>query len=118
MTGLGRFRDEIAALIDDRLYPMDWIEARIAEGSIMLMENDAAIIGVERRHYPGGAVELHGLFAAGELPGVLNLIDEACEAARAAGCTMATIASRPGWARILESRGFKMTQQTITKDLH
>jgi hypothetical protein len=96
---------------------MVWVEQRIADGSITLLENEAGMIGVERRHYPGGLVELHGLFAVGDLDAILELIDLACEAGRLAGCDVAAISSRPEWARVLRTRGFRVEQQVIVKDL-
>lgn len=111
------YRDDIIGMLDERFYPYWWVEQQISAGAIGLMENDTAIIGVERKEYPGGAVELHGLFAAGELNGILELIDAACEAGRISGCTVATISSRPGWAKILKSRGFEMRQQMIMREL-
>ena len=111
------YRNDIVAMLDERFYPYWWVEQQINAGAIGLMENDRAIIGVECREYPGGAVELHGMFAAGDISGILELIDEACEAARLSGCTIATISSRPGWAKVLKSRGFEMRQQVITKEL-
>lgn len=111
------YRDEIIGILDERFHPYWWVEQQIAAGAIKTMENDTAIIGVEVKTYPGGAVELHGMFAAGELSGILELIDQVCEAARLSGCTIATISSRSGWAKILKSRGFEMRQQVISKEL-
>lgn len=81
------------------------------------MENDTAIIGVERKEYPGGAVELHGMFAAGDLEGIDELIEKACQAGWAAGCSIATISSRPAWAKRMKSKGFAVQQVTISKEL-
>ena len=117
MNAFERHREEIASILDERFYPLSYIADRVADGSIALMSNDSAVIGVERRHYPGGAVELHGLFAAGDMAGILELIDLAVSGARDAGCSVATIASKPGWARVLKSRGFEPKQLTIMKDL-
>ncbi len=116
-AALVRFRDEIAALLDARKWPMDWVDAQIEAGRIAVHENDTALIGVEVREYPGGLRELHGMFAAGEMAGILQLIDESVAAARLNGLDAATIASRPGWARALKGRGFNVDQVTITKDL-
>lgn len=112
-----RFRAEIEAMLDPRRWPIEWLEARIADGSIALMENDTAIIGIERRHYPGGLVELHGMFAAGDMAGIMELIDLAIAAARQAGCDCAAISSRPGWAKVLKTRGFHASQTMIVKEL-
>jgi hypothetical protein len=75
------------------------------------------VIGVERRVYPGGLVELHCMFAAGALDGILELADIACAAGRDAGCDTAAVSSRPGWAKVLKGRGFRMEQQIVVKDL-
>lgn len=117
MNSFNGFREQIHEAIDHRLYTMEWLESEVASGRIALLENDKAIIGVERRIYPTGVQELHGLFAAGALEGILELIDLACAAGREAGCTMATISSRPGWARVLKERGFALRQQEISKEL-
>lgn len=112
-----RFRAEIEAMLDPQRWPIEWLEARIADGSITLIENETALIGVERRHYPGGLVELHGVFAAGDMAGIMELIDLAVAGAKQAGCDCAAISSRPGWAKVLKSRGFLPTQTTIVKEL-
>jgi hypothetical protein len=104
-------------MLDPRKWPIEWVEAQIAEGRIALLENDTAIIGVERREYPGGLVELHGMFAAGDMAGVLELIDEAVEAGRIAGCDVASIDSKPAWQRILKDKGFRPVKTLIEKDL-
>lgn len=111
------YRAEIASILDERKHPLWWVESEISNGNITLRENETAIIGVQAIRHPGGLVEVHGMFAAGEREGILNLIDEVCDQAREAGCDVATISSRPAWARILKSRGFEMSQQTISKEL-
>lgn len=97
---------------------MAWLEREIAAGRIALLENETAIIGVERRVYPGGYTELHGMFAAGDMAGVLLLIDEAVEAARQQGLDGAAISSKPAWGRILKGRGFEPGQLLIVKELN
>lgn len=114
---LDRFRDELAALLDPRLYPLAWVEEQIATGAIGLMANDTALIGVQIRRYPGGAKEIHAMFACGDLPGVLELADAACELGKRRGCERASVASREGWARALRSRGFVPHQLEIVKEL-
>jgi hypothetical protein len=112
-----RHRAEIIGILDERKWPYHWLERMIAEGHIALMSNDTAIIGVERKVYPGGLEELHGVFAAGDMDGILELIDAAVAAATLQGMDEATISSRPGWQRALKSRGFELNQVTITKSL-
>ena len=113
-----RHRAEIIGILDERKWPHWWLENEISEGRIAMLSNDTAIIGVERKVYPGGYEELHGMFAAGEMGGILELIDQAVAAAELQGLDGATIASKPAWARILKSRGFVPDQLTITKELN
>lgn len=110
-------RDEIAGLCDPRFYPVEWIDRQVWTGKIRIMSNETSIIGFELKHYPGGATEIHGMFAAGSLEGILPLIDRAEEFGRELGCTVATIASREGWAKVLKSRGYGPHQVTLIKEL-
>lgn len=112
-----RHRDEIASLIDERFYPLDHIEQRIEAGTIGLLYNDTSLIGIEIKDYPGGAKELHGLFACGELSGILELIDRALILGCEVGCTHATISSREGWSKLLKGRGFVPHQTSIIREL-
>lgn len=112
-----RHRAEIVGILDERFYPHWWLEWRISTGQIDLLHNDKAVIGLEVRTYPGGARELHGLFAAGDKAAIRELIDIACEAGRQAGCTVAAIESRPGWSRELKDKGFTVDRVRIVKDL-
>lgn len=117
MQGLGRFREEVASLLDERFYPLAWVEAEIAEGRIAIMANETAIIGFEAKRYPGGATEVHGLFAAGDLGGILPLIDDVCSLSKELGVTVAAIESRSAWQRVLKSRGFVPDRVRIVKEL-
>lgn len=117
LDAYARHRDEIAGMLDERFHPMWWVDRQVWMGAIHTLGNDTAVIGFEIRVYPGGARELHGMFAAGELEGVLPLIDEATALAREWNMTVFTVASREGWARVLKSRGFDPHQVTIMKEL-
>lgn len=117
MAAYTRHRAEVASILDERFYPLEWLESRIQTGWIDLLHNDKAVIGLEVRTYPGGAMELHGLFAAGDKDAIGELIDVACEAGRQAGCVVAAIESRPGWVRELKDKGFTVDKVRITKDL-
>lgn len=116
-AALVRHRAEIASILDERFYPLWWVEAEIAAGRIAIMANDTAIIGFEAKRYPGGATELHGMFAAGDLPGILDLIDQVCSLGRELGVTVAAIESRQGWAKVLKAKGFAPDRLRIVKDL-
>ena len=112
-----RHRDEILTMLDERFWPREWLEAQIASGGIGLLANDGAVIGFEVRTYPGGATELHGMFAAGDLPAILELIEQICARAAAQGLTIAAIESRSGWEKALKTRGFVRDKVRIVKEL-
>jgi len=112
-----RFKSEVASILDERFYPLWWVEAEIAAGRIATLVNETAIIGFEAKRYPGGATELHGMFAAGDMAGILPLIDEVCSLGKELGVTVAAIESRAGWARVLQDRGFVRDRLRIVKDL-
>lgn len=111
-----RHRAEIAQILDERFYPLWWVEGRISAGEIDLLHNDTAIIGIEVRNYPGGARELHGLFAAGDKAGVKELVKQALALAEAAGLTCAAIESRGGWEREFRDFGFVKDRVRIVKE--
>lgn len=115
LVGYLRHRAEIASLLDERRFPLWWVESQISEGRIALFENDTAIIGVQRNEYPGGLIELQAMFAAGDLDGIKSLEREATEAARLAGCHVTAIESRPGWERVF--RDYRKDQVRLVKEL-
>jgi hypothetical protein len=112
-----RHRDEIEELLDPRCYSIEWLDAELEAGRALAFGNDTAVIVVAIKVYPAGAVELHGLVAAGELSGILELIERAEEWGCAHGLTFACISSRPGWSRVLKDRGYMVHQVELRKDL-
>lgn len=113
-----RHRDEIRGLLDPRCHRIEWLDVRILNGDALAFGNDRAVIVVEVRQYPAGATELHGLVAAGDLSEILPLIDQAEAWGRSTGVTFASIASRPGWGRVLKDRDYSVYQVTLRKDLN
>ena len=110
-----RWRSEITSILDERFYPLWWVESEIAAGRIDLLQNDKAIIGIQVRTYPGGARELHGMFACGDKHAIRDLVLQALDLGRLAGCDVAAIESRPGWARELKDMGFATDRVRIVK---
>lgn len=112
-----RHRDEIEALLDPRFYTIAWLDAQIVQSRAMCFGNGASVIVIELKVYPTGAVELHGLVAAGELQGIVSLIGEAEDWAKGHGILTASIASRPGWTRVLKDKGYAVHQVVVRKEL-
>ncbi len=82
----------------------------------MWATDDAAML-TELRRYPTGAVEIHGLVAAGDLDSIRDeLIPKAENWAKRAGCIAAVIESRPGWAKAMKSAGYAVHQVAIRKE--
>ena len=115
MDAYTRHREAIRSMLDERLYPIEWLDRQVLSGAIRTMSNETSIIGFEVRTYPGGARELHGMFAAGDMAGVKQLVTEAEQFGREQGCDIATIESREGWAKVFP--GYRPHQLRIVKDL-
>lgn len=110
-------RSEIVQVLDQRCHTIDWLDVQILNNEARIFANDDAVIVVTVKQYPAGATELHGLVAVGALVAILPLIEESEDWARGYGITFACIASRPGWKRVLENRGFQLYQVELRKDL-
>lgn len=104
-------------MLDPRCHSIEWLDTQILSGDAMAFGTVDAVIVVTVKQYPEGATELHGLVAAGLLSGILQLIEEAEQWGRDRGITFACISSRPGWAKILKSRGYSVNKIEIRKDL-
>lgn len=113
-----RHRSEIEGLLDARCYSIDWLDVELLNKRALAFGRPDAVIVIALKLYPMGAVELHGLVAAGGLEGILALIEEAEDWGRAHGCTFACISSRQGWQRVLKDRGYEPFQVELRKDLH
>lgn len=112
-----RFRPDFANLIDPRFYSIEWLDQGVASGAAAVFGNDLACIVAEIRQYPSGAKDVHGLVAAGDLPTIVELIEHAERWGAREGAVVATIASREGWARVLESKGYRPFQVEVRKEL-
>lgn len=110
-------RDEIASLLDPRCHTIDWLDTQLLSGDVLAFGNATSVIIITVKAYPAGATELHGLAAAGELDGILALIEEAEKWGARAGITFAVISSRPGWSKVLKSKGYAVHQVEVRKDL-
>lgn len=111
------FRPDFEAMLDSDKWPIKWLDEQIALGTAVAFCSVNACIIVSLRQFPGGAIEVHGLCACGDLSAIKRLIAQAEEWGMANGATIATIASRRGWVRALSSDGYAETQVMIEKGL-
>lgn len=109
------WREAIAGGLDQRLYPIEWLDWRVEQGSVRIFENDRAIILVELRRFPSGATEVHALTAAGELPAIRDLAPLAEAWGREMGCIRASVSSAPAWRKVLPD--YQPHQLLIAKEL-
>ena len=77
----------------------------IQRGEAQLWEADGALIVTEIHDTPRKRL-LHFWLATGELQAVIALMHRALEWAKSEGCTMATLAGRKGWEKVLASEGW------------
>lgn len=112
-----RFRDEIASILDPRLYSIEWLDEQLWADKFMLWASDEGVLITELRTYPAGARDIHAMVAAGSLEAISDLRERAEQWARGEGVEFASAASRPGWARILERFGYELHQVEMRKVL-
>lgn len=112
------FRESFAGAVDQRYYPMDWLDGRILDGLARFICSENAAIVVELRRYPGGALDVHGLVAAGDKREIIDILIPSAEAwGRDNGCLAGVVESRPGWAKALKPSGYEVSQVTVRKEL-
>ncbi len=110
-------RDTFAEVMDERYYTLDWLDRRILEGRAQFMWSDNAAIIVELRQYPGGAMDVHGLIAAGDKDEIVNeLIPQAEAWGKENGAIAGVVESRPGWVRALKPFGYEIAQVAVRKE--
>ncbi len=111
-----KFRGAIAGVLDQALYPVAWLDARVATGDVDVMATDTSCILTEFKQYPSGAWEIHGVVAVGDVNEIAGvLIPKAEQYGRDRGCVIASIASRRGWAKVLPD--YEVHQVELRKEL-
>lgn len=97
--------------VKDKLISGDWVMFVMMEGEVIV----ASIILVVR-DYPSGKKTLHGLLAGGsKLEQWMDKIYDVAQAvAKEQGCSELYVAGRPGWQRLLKSKGFTLIHTTLS----
>lgn len=117
-AGYLAFRPAFQTVVDERYWPMEWLDKRILDGVARFIRSENAAVVAELRQYPGGAVDVHGLIAAGDKDEIINeLIPQAEAWGRESGCVAGVVESRPGWAKALKPHGYEVSQVTVRKEL-
>lgn len=89
----------------------------LAAGKMQSFWNDRAIVITEVVATPRKSF-VSVFLVAGDLDGVMALHDEICGWAIGCGFDFSRIMVRPGFARLLQQRGWKKRQVVMELDLH
>lgn len=117
-SGYLEFRSAFQGVVDERYWPMEWLDQRILSGAARFFRSENAAIVAELRQYPGGAIDVHGLIAAGDKREIVGkLIPQAEAWGRENECLAGVVESRPGWAKALKPSGYEVAQVTVRKEL-
>lgn len=112
------FREAFGEVLDQRYYPIEWLDQRVEEGRAVCIWTPKAAIVIELRLYPGGAMDVHGLIATGDRQDIVEiLIPQAEDWGRKQGCVAGVVESRPAWAKLLKQSGYEVSQVTVRKEL-
>lgn len=113
-----RFRDEFASVLDPARYTIEWLNGEVWSGRMIVIGNDDACVLCKIETYPTGAMDFHGMLAAGDLETIVEkLIPYALDYGRELGCIGGLIESRAGWVRLLKKSGWNIHQTTLRKVL-
>jgi hypothetical protein len=112
-------REAFSQVADPRYFPMEWLDQRILSGAAQFIRSDNAGMVFELRQFPGGAIDVHCLIAAGNKDEIINELAPQAEAwGQENGAIAAVVESRPGWAKALKPHGYELSQMTVRKEFH
>ena len=112
------WRGRLAEANDPLFWPITAFDEMLVEGLAQLWATDKAALITKINEYPGGAVAVEVLAAAGEGDELRGPIAEAVEAGgRSIGATHIRIEGRRGWGRTLKASGWKIHQEILLKDI-
>lgn len=101
---------------DPRFWPIEAIDAMLLAGTAQFWSDGKAALVTAIREYPGGAVALEAIAAAGKMGSLRDEINANVEQwARGQGLSHLLIAGRPGWARV--HKGWRHYQSILLKEL-
>lgn len=117
-AGYCGFRAAFGEVMDERYHTLEWLDEKLLHGEVQFWRTGNAAIIAEKRDYPTGASDVHGLIAAGDLGDIVEVLIPQAEAwGKAQGCIAAQIESREGWAKVLRPFGYQIHQITVRKEL-
>lgn len=115
-TDYAAWRERLADANDPAFWPIEAIDRLLLEGQAQFWCDGQSGLITRVVEYPGGAVALEAVAAAGKLDGLTDTIAPRVEQwAREQGFTHLLIAGRPGWERVF--RGWRHHQSVLLKEL-
>jgi hypothetical protein len=112
-----KWRDRFAEAMDGSFQSIDGLEQLVFQNKVQLWPGKNCAIITEIVTYVGGEKAIQGLWAAGDVAEVLELIPGAEAYGRLMGCTSVLIEGRAGWARALKVMGYQPWSVTVRKAL-
>lgn len=113
-----RFRDGFASILDPRLHTIEWLDGQVFSGLARVWAAADAVLLTEIKTYPTGAFEVHVLAAVGNIETLTGHLIKQVEAwAAEHGAIYVSIASRPGWVRVMAPHGYQLWQSEIRKEV-
>lgn len=112
-----RWKPLFAEAMDGSFHSIDGLEKLVLQGRVQFWPGKDAAIITEIMTYVGGEKAIQGLWAAGDMAEVMELVPGAEAYGRLMGCTSVLIEGRAGWARALKSLGYKPWSVTVRKPL-
>lgn len=112
------WRDRLAGANDPAFWPIQAIDSLLIAGEAQFWCDGKSALVTHIVEYPGGALELRGIAACGNMDTLWNVIAPDVEAfGKLIGATRLYAAGRFGWGRASRRHGWKSCMTVITKDM-
>lgn len=111
-----KWRHRLARANDARFIPITHIDELLISGEAQFWATDDAAMVTELKEWPGGAVTIEPIAAAGKKGDILGPLQAAAQAwGKAQGATIVRVVGRDGWRRELTE--FRHYQTILMKDI-
>jgi hypothetical protein len=112
-----KWRPAFAEAMAGGFQTIDALERQVLQGRVQFWPGKDAALVTEIVSYDGGERAIQGLWAAGDLAKVVELIPGAEAYGRLMGCTSVLVEGQAAWARILKPMGYERWSVTLKKSL-
>lgn len=110
-----KWRRRLARANDPRLIPIEYIDGLVVDGSAQFWATDEAAMVTVLKDWPGGAVTVDVIAAAGKKGDITGPLREAAETWAREHATFALITGRDGWRKELPE--YRHYQTWLIKEL-